>query len=573
VTHVVATAGHVDHGKSSLVRVLTGMEPDRWAEERRRGLTIDLGFAWATLPSGDVVAFVDVPGHERFVTNMLAGVGSAPAVLLVVAADEGWMPQTDEHVRALDALGVSDGLLVVTKSDLADPAPVVDDVRSRLATTSLRDIEPVAVSAATEAGLDDLRVALGRLLHRLPSPDVDAPVRLWVDRAFTIAGAGTVVTGTLAAGTVRVGDRLSIDGTDTIVVVRGVQSRGADHTSVTATARVALNLRGVDRHDVPRGTALVTPRRWLPVTEVDVIVEAQVRRDVVAHVGSAAVTTRVRQLGEHAMRLSFERSLPLHIGDRLLLRAPSSRVVVGATVADLAPAALRRRGDAAVVAAGLRVPASAGDELQRRGVAGADWLVAAGLTDDPDGVRVDDWWVDGDRWNDWHKGLRLLVERDESPDGLPVDVVRSRLGVPDARLVVRLAAEQPEVEVTRGLIRRRDADVDLAPIADLLARLAADPLAAPDGDELRRLDRGSLARGVQVGRLLEIGRGIYVAAGAPERALARLSALDQPFTVSAATQALASSRRVVVPLLEHLDAARKTRRLADGTRFLVGGAG
>src|SRR5689334_6909107 len=130
--HVVATAGHVDHGKSSLVRALTGMEPDRWAEERRRGLTIDLGFAWTTLESGDVVAFVDVPGHERFVTNMLAGVGSVPAVLLVVAADEGWMPQTEEHVLALDALGVSDGLLVVTKNDLADAKPILDDARRRL---------------------------------------------------------------------------------------------------------------------------------------------------------------------------------------------------------------------------------------------------------------------------------------------------------------------------------------------------------------------------------------------------------------------------------------------------------
>ena len=151
--HVVATAGHVDHGKSSLVRALTGMEPDRWAEERRRGLTIDLGFAWTTLATGDVVAFVDVPGHERFVTNMLAGVGSVPAALLVVAADEGWMPQTDEHVRALDALGVRDGLLVVTKCDLADPQAVIDDARRRLAGTTLREIEPVAVDVVPSVGV------------------------------------------------------------------------------------------------------------------------------------------------------------------------------------------------------------------------------------------------------------------------------------------------------------------------------------------------------------------------------------------------------------------------------------
>lgn len=572
--HVVATAGHVDHGKSSLVRALTGMEPDRWAEERRRGLTIDLGFAWTTLDSDDVVAFVDVPGHERFVTNMLAGVGSVPAVLLVVAADEGWMPQTDEHVRALDAFGVRHGLLVVTKADVADPQPVVGDVRRRLASTTLRDLEPVVVSAVTGAGVDDLRRALPRLLSQVQAPDVEAPVRLWVDRAFTISGAGTVVTGTLVAGTVRVGDRLSTNDTDATVVVRGVQSRGEDLDAVPATARVALNLRGVDRRDVPRGTALVTPRRWLWATTVDVTVDAGLRRDVVTHVGSAAVPTRVRSLGDGAARLHFDRPLPLHVGDRLLVREPSSRTIVGATVADLAPAPLRRRGDGAAIAADLRVPATARDEVARRGVVDVAWLVAAGLTDDPGAVRVDGWWVDAVRWQQWRDQLCVVLEGAGSSDGVPVDVVRHRLGIPDARLLVPLVETQPLLQIANGFVRRREAaDVDLSPIAELLTRLAADPLAAPDGDEVRRLDRGALARGVRAGRLLEVGRGVYVSADAPEWAVARLAELDQPFTVSAAAPALASSRRVVVPLLEHLDATRRTRRLPDGTRFLVGGAG
>jgi selenocysteine-specific elongation factor len=572
--HVVATAGHVDHGKSSLVRALTGMEPDRWAEERRRGLTIDLGFAWTTLPSGDAVAFVDVPGHERFVTNMLAGIGSVPAVLLVVAADEGWMPQTDEHVRALDALGVRDGLLVVTKADLADPQPVIDEVGLRLSDTTLSALEPVVVSVASGAGVDEVRDALAQLLRRLPAPDSAAPVRLWVDRAFTISGAGTVVTGTLAAGTVSVGDRLSVNGADTTVVVRGVQSRGEEHLSVQATARVALNLRGVDRHDVPRGTALVAPRRWLPVEEVDAVVEGDVGRDVVTHFGSAAVPTRVRRLGDRGVRLKFDRPIPLHVGDRLLLRAPSSRAVAGATVADLAPAPLHRRGAADLVAAGLCVPSTATEEVRRRGVVEADWLVAAGLPEEPDGaVRVDGWWVEEDRWADWQNRLPGLIDDEASPDGLPVDVVRDRLTAPDSQLVARLVSGNTALELSSGRVRRRGADVDLSPIADLLMRLADNPLAAPDGDELRRLDRASLARGVRAGRLLELGRGVYVAADAPAHALGRLAALDQPFTVSAATHALASSRRVVVPLLEHLDATRRTRRLPDGTRLLVAAAG
>src|SRR5829696_1050104 len=187
------------------------MEPDRWAEERRRGMTLDLGFAWTALPSGRTVAFVDVPGHERFVPTMLAGVGPVPAVLFVVAADGGWMPQSTEHLDALDALRVRHGLLAVTRADLAEPAPVLAAALARLGRTSLGTVPAVAVSGTTGAGLAELRAALDALLARVPAPDPGAPVRLWVDRAFTVRGSGTVVTGTLGAGTLRVGDELVLD--------------------------------------------------------------------------------------------------------------------------------------------------------------------------------------------------------------------------------------------------------------------------------------------------------------------------------------------------------------------------
>ncbi len=205
--HVVTTAGHVDHGKSTLVRALTGMEPDRWAEERRRGMTIDLGFTWTTLPTGSTVAFIDVPGHERFVPNMLAGVGPVPAVMFVVAADEGWMPQSREHLEALD---VRHGLLVVTRSDLMDPELAREEALEHLASSSLGRVCAVCVSGVTGSRLDTLRTALSELVATLPAPDVEADVRLWVDRAFTIRGAGTVVTGTLAGGTIHVGDELEL---------------------------------------------------------------------------------------------------------------------------------------------------------------------------------------------------------------------------------------------------------------------------------------------------------------------------------------------------------------------------
>src|SRR5215469_9774564 len=158
--HVVVTAGHVDHGKSALIRTMTGMEPDRWAEERRRGMTIDLGFAWLTMPSGEQLAFVDVPGHERFVTNMLAGAGPVPAVLFVVAADEGWMPQSAEHLAVVSALGIKRGVLAVTKSDLADPAAATADAQARIARSSLGEVTAIAVSSATGAGVPALLSAL-----------------------------------------------------------------------------------------------------------------------------------------------------------------------------------------------------------------------------------------------------------------------------------------------------------------------------------------------------------------------------------------------------------------------------
>ncbi|MDR2986760.1 MAG: 50S ribosome-binding GTPase, partial [Nocardiopsaceae bacterium] len=179
--HVIATAGHVDHGKSALLRALTGMEPDRWAEEKRRGLTIDLGYAWMTLPSGERLAFVDVPGHARFVPNMLAGVGPVPAVLFIVAADGGWMPQSAEHLAAIDALGITRGLLVITRADLADPGDAMAQATEQLKRSSLGELPAVAVSAITGAGLADLTAALADLAGSLPPAEPSAPVRIWVD--------------------------------------------------------------------------------------------------------------------------------------------------------------------------------------------------------------------------------------------------------------------------------------------------------------------------------------------------------------------------------------------------------
>ncbi|MDX6248573.1 MAG: selenocysteine-specific elongation factor, partial [Kribbellaceae bacterium] len=220
--YVVATAGHVDHGKSTLVRALTGTDPDRLEEERRRGLTIALGYCWTDLPGVGEVAFVDVPGHERFISTMLAGVGPVPAVLFVVAADDSWMPQAAEHLAALDAFGVEHAVVAVTRADLADPMPAAERAAAELAQTSMRGAPVIPVSAMTGDGLPELRSALAALTGTLSTPAPDADVRLWVDRRFTVHGAGTIVTGTLPAGTIAVGDRLAVG--DDLVRVRGIEA-------------------------------------------------------------------------------------------------------------------------------------------------------------------------------------------------------------------------------------------------------------------------------------------------------------------------------------------------------------
>ncbi len=586
--HVVATAGHVDHGKSTLVRALTGMEPDRWAEERRRGMTIDLGFAWTTLSSGRTVAFVDVPGHARFVANMLAGVGPVPAVMVVVAADEGWRQQTAEHVAAVDALGVEHGLLVVTRADLAEPQPVLADARSRLARTSLGDVPAVAVSGVTGEGMDDLRRALDDMVTALPEPRTDGAVRLWVDRAFTVRGSGTIVTGTLGGGTLRTGDELAVAPGELTVRVRGLQSLKTAAEEVRAVARVAVNLRGVAVEEVPRGTALVTPGAWTTTDTLDVRLGAEVGdlpAELLLHVGSAAVTALVRPLGGDLLRLRLVRPLPLRPGDRALLRDPGRHLVVGGvSVLDVRPPALRRRGAAAARARELADVAAGPDaagEVQRRGVVRLDELAAMGAGDPGAAVvQVAGWCVAPAVWQRWGERLRTEVARhaEEHPleAGLPVEAARRALDVPDARVLAGLATADETLETADGRVRRRGSGARLPEpveraLAGITARLAADPFAAPEAGDLtaQGLTAPMLAAACRAGRLVRVGEGVFLLPDAVNEAVRRLAALPQPFTASQARQALETTRRVAIPLLEHLDAARRTRRLDGALREVV----
>jgi selenocysteine-specific elongation factor len=578
---VIATAGHVDHGKSTLVRALTGMEPDRWEEERRRGLTIDLGFAWTTLPSGRRLAVVDVPGHERFVGNMLAGVGPVPAALIVVAADDGWSAQTAEHVAVLDALGVRHALLAVTKADLADPVPVLADARERLAKTSMGEVPGAAVSAPTGDGVGEVAAALERLLAGLPAPDRAAPVRLWIDRAFTIRGAGTVVTGTLATGSVAPGDRLVLG--DREVVVRGLQSLGEPVERASATARVALNLRGIAVDELARGDALLTPGAFRPTALVDVTLDAvpdgRLPAEPVVHVGSATVAARLRPLDGAALRLRLAAPLPLRVGDRLLLRDPGTRRVLGADVRDVDPPELRRRGAARNRAAELAAQApgtsgASGDLARRRVVRAADFA-AMGWPLPPDADRVGPWLVApgvldelGARVPDVVARYRRLRPLEAGP---PVEVVRRALDLPDADLAG--AVVRPPLSLRDGRVVAATAGLPPAvqhAVDAIRARLATDPFAAPDAEELAAAGLGprELAAAVRDGQLVRVADGVHLAPGVEVEAGTRLAALPQPFTVSQARQAWGTSRRVAVPLMEWLDARGVTQRLPDNSRRL-----
>ncbi len=589
---VVATAGHVDHGKSTLVRALTGMEPDRWAEERRRGMTIDLGFAWTSLPSGEVLAFVDVPGHQRFIGNMLAGLGPAPAVLVVVAADEGWRRQSAEHLAAVDALGLTTGLLAVTRSDLADPRPATAEALGHLAASSLGEVEAVAVSGRTGEGVEALRAALDRLVARLPAPAADAPVRLWVDRAFTVRGSGTVVTGTLGAGTLRVGDELALRGpgavADRRVRVRGLQSLGASYTSVAAVARVAVNLRGVERADVGRGDALLSPGVWRLAGTLDVRLSSpagELPTELVLHVGSAGVPVRVRPLDDDTARLQLAHPLPVRAGDRALLRDPAQQsVAAGVLVLDADPPELRRRGAARARASALSTSVGHPDlatEVARRGAVRRADLAALGVevAPDPAVLLVEGWLVAPAHWQRWAGALGGAVDGHARvaplEPGLPAEAARRALGLPDLRLLGPLV-RSAGLEQAAGRVRRPGAVPSLGPaeagVAEVEQRLRAAPFAAPEEHELQVLGLGSreVAAAAAAGRLLRLRTShdsdLVLLPDGPARAMRVLAGLPQPFTLSQARQALGTTRRVAVPLLEHLDGRGWTRRLDGALR-------
>lgn len=560
--HVVATAGHVDHGKSTLVHALTGIDPDRFGEEKARGLTIDLGFAWATLASGRQLAFVDVPGHIRFIKNMLAGVGAVDACLFVVAATEGWKPQSEEHLRILELLGLGYGLVALTKVAVVDDDHrelARLDVADHVAGTFLERAEVVEVDALTGRGLDDLRAGLDRLLAATPlAADVGRP-RLWVDRSFAAKGSGTVVTGTLTGGRIAVDDELVLTPGRRMVRVRGLQSHQESLPEVGPGRRVAVNLVGVAQSDVVRGDALVRPDQWHLTRRLDASLnvlssldhEVSRRGAYVAYLGSGERPVRLRVLGDSALlpgeaglaRLHLAEELPLVPGDRFVLRETGrAETVGGGEVLDVDPVlpASRARPD--------RSPARV---VAERGWVEADVLGRlTGVAHEPD---VGPWVVDPATL----AATRTQVERAVDEAG-PLGLDVAALGPRERAVLATLA----DVAIDAGRARRpgaADPLVDHPYLAALQASLFAPP--PPEG-----VDRGELRELVRRGLVLASDGTWFApqAVDASARVLAELLA-EKPdgLTVAEIRDALGTSRKFLLPLLALLDAQGVTRRRGD----------
>ncbi len=624
MTVVVGTAGHIDHGKTTLLRALTGIDADRLPEERRRGMTIDVGYAHLDLPGGSVLDFVDVPGHDRLVGNMLVGAGEIDAVLLVVAADDGPRAQTYEHLELLDALGLRHGIAVVTKADVAGPdrtAEVVAAVRSVLAPTTLDGSPVLAVSSTTGRGVDDLRIALGDLSDRVirdrAGTGRDSTARLSVDRVFSIKGRGLVVTGSFRGDRLDRGATLRLEPGARAVRARELQVHGHPVESATDGGRIALNLTGVDQAEVERGAILTTDPAVIATDRLLVLLRPPVRWDrpsgspqlvrrgtLRLHVGTTAVDARFRRGirhgtdlgdGRRVATLGLDRPLAAAPGDPFVLRLPSPVATVAAgIVIDAAPprgASLRRVDHAALV--GLVTAWESGEPAGLLGARVAlHGIVAASGSRPPVGTRaMGRWLVAGPIVERLEEEAVAAVDeqhdREPLASGMPSAELRRRL----ARLVRRAAtadattAESVAGATVDGLVstgrlvragdivrdpRRSDGLLPLD-VTGAMARLEG-LLDVPAPPSLREATQraGCPPEGVRAlessGRIVRLDDDLAWASTTYRRleAVALEQAAAGPVTPAGLRDATGTSRKYVMALLEDLDRRGILQRTPDG---------
>ena len=624
---VIGTAGHVDHGKSTLVKTLTGIDPDRLAEEQRREMTIDLGFAWLTTPGGQRVSIVDVPGHERFIKNMLAGIGGVDAALLVVAADESIMPQTAEHLTILDLLEVRHGVVALTKADLVDDEwlmLVTDDIRTRLHGHTLAGATIVPVSARTGAGLPALLTAIDTLLLKLPGrAAAQGAPRLSIDRAFTIGGFGAVVTGTLQDGPLHVGDEIEIVPRGLRARVRGLQIHRLKVEHALPGTRVAVNLAGISHHELARGDVLTPPGALHPTVIIDVRLRIPTEAAALEHntpldlfVGAAVVPCRAALLDsdrlapgdEGWVQLRLDAPIAVARGDRLIVRRPSPGATVGGgTVIDAHPARHRRHRPE-VAAALAALARGTPEDLVRQALADgqprtfADTLRAAAIMADTGAAAIHALVAAGEIvalgaggvgganavGTQHTASLQMLISatgwgilRTRCSDALagyhrryplratmPREELRARVKLDARALEAVLTAVAADGMVVAGTTGVRLATFTPAP--DATQQLAVTAFlracaATPYAPPASDLDAELLAWLVERGDLVRTTDVFFPAAAYAEMLgwVQQQLVASEGLTVAHFRDRFGTSRKYALALLEHLDERRITRRVGD----------
>jgi selenocysteine-specific elongation factor len=622
--HVIGTAGHVDHGKSTLVEALTGIDPDRLKEEKEREMTIDLGFAWLKLDGySDEIGIVDVPGHRDFIQNMLAGVGGIDLALLVIAADEGVMPQTREHLAILDLLGVEGGIVPLTKTDLVDDQDWLElvtlDVSEVLAETRFREAPIVPVSARTGEGLDELRTSLQFLLDKIPSRPDTGRARLPVDRVFTLAGFGTVVTGTLTGGQLSVGDTVEVQPGDLKARIRGLQTHKTKLAVARPGSRVAINLTGIERNQLRRGQVLSTPGvvgatvlcdvRYRHLPDIGVPLKHNV--EVKVYVGSAEVMARSRVIGskhilpgdEGWLQLVLSEPVAMLRGDRFILRRPSpGGTLGGGTILDPYPGRRHRRFKPEILAwletqaegtpqehllqvVNRLEPTTKRIVFERSGLdnetATAAWeeLLADGLI-----VVVNSQVLSRQGWQgallrlektlgDYHRHSPLRL-------GMPREELRSRLGL-SAVLFNRLL-EQALVD---GVVKEEHTLVHLAGhsisftsaqqarVDELLRRFSKAGVNSPSVKDVQAsVGEDVYFAMIDLDELVQLNEDVVYATAQYDELVAQIQDYlkrNQRVNAAQVRDLLGTSRKYAIALLEHLDDVRVTRRVGD-ERELIG---
>lgn len=626
--YVIGTSGHVDHGKSSLIKSLTGIDPDRLAEEKQRGMTIDLGFAWLRLPSGKEISIVDVPGHQQFIENMLAGVGAIDAVILVVAADDGVMPQTREHLDILNLLNISNGIIALTKIDLVEAelrSLAVEEIRSLVDTTSLKGAAILPVSTVTGEGLEAFSAALDAALDSTPRrADLQRP-RLWIDRVFTRPGFGTVVTGTLIDGVLRVGQDVLILPQGVTSRIRGMESHKQRIEQALPGTRVAVNLPGLAIADLRRGNILTIPERLQPTKRLDVRLHCladanEALPDSVSgrfFTGAFDCGVKVRLLDRELLlpgestyaQLFLDAPVAIARGDRFILRRPALRATAGGGEV-LDPHPLRHTRLDQTVLENLAVMESGRPEQILQCVLGqkppillARLLEWSGLSPQELKTAIRRLLESGDAFllgqdndslqgaflvspNGWERVLQRMLglvsdyhRQYPLRPAMPKEEFRSRLEMAEElfRLALQRAVDTGQLSDTGAGVRLAGFTVGLTPkqqklVETFLAAHRAAPYTPPLGSEAIKafgLDAELFQYLVARGDLVSIGDDVYFLTDVYREMTARLVEhlqKNEKITVAQARDLFDTSRRYILAFLNHLD-QKITRRVGD-ERFL-----